>query len=269
MGGTFYLSPTLRKFTAMKISAVIISFNEEDKIADAIRSVDFADEVLVVDSESTDRTREISEELGARVVVKPWSGFAKQKQFATDAAQFDRILSLDADERISPALRDEILKVASSDNADDGYRIPRLATYMGREIRHSGWYPDWQLRFFDRRRGHWKDVAIHESVEMEPGASVAHLKGHIEHLTVNSSAEHLEMIRTRYAPMSARAMNEAGRTGSLFKAYSMPPVTFLQTYLLKAGFLDGAAGLRIAYYAAYNVFLKNKLLYEMQRNKTI
>ncbi len=248
----------------MKISAVIIAFNEEDKIADAIRSVDFADEVLVVDSESTDRTREISEELGARVIVNPWPGFAKQKQLATDSAKFDRILSLDADERVSPDLRAEIFSI-TDDDAADGYKIPRLAIYMGREIRHSGWYPDWQLRFFDRRMGRWKDVAIHESVEMIPEAKVARLKCHLEHLTVENEGEHVDMIRTRYAPMSAQAMNDAGKQGYMLKALLLPSLTFLQTFLLKAGFLDGAAGFRISYYAAYNVYLKHKLLREMQR----
>ena len=248
----------------MKISAVIIAFNEEEKIADAIRSVDFADEVLVIDSESTDRTRDISAELGARVIVNPWPGFAKQKQLATDSATFDRILSLDADERVSRELRDEILAISDADAAD-GYKIPRLASYMGREIRHSGWYPDWQLRFFDRRKGLWKDVAIHESVEMRAGATVERLKGHLLHLTIKNQAEHGQMIRTRYAPMSAQAMNDAGKRGSLFKAIVLPPVTFLQTYFLKAGFLDGTAGLRISYYAAYNVYLKHRLLREMQR----
>jgi glycosyltransferase involved in cell wall biosynthesis len=248
----------------VKISAVIIAFNEENKIADAIRSVDFADEILVVDSESTDRTREIAEELGAKVIVNPWPGFAKQKQLATDSAKFDRILSLDADERVSSKLRDEILSI-NSDNAADGYKIPRLAKYMGREIRHSGWYPDWQLRFFDRRMGRWKDVAIHESIEMQPGASVGHLKGHLEHITIENEGEHAEMIRTRYAPMSARAMNDAGKKGSVLKTLLLPPVTFLQTLLLKGGFFDGAAGLWISYYAAYNVYLKHKLLREMQR----
>jgi glycosyltransferase involved in cell wall biosynthesis len=248
----------------VKISAVIIAFNEEEKIADAIRSVDFADEVLVVDSESTDRTREISAKLGAKVIVKPWPGFAKQKQFATDNAKFDRILSLDADERVSDELRRELLAINEVDAAD-GYRIPRAARYLGREIRHSGWYPDWQLRFFDRSKGRWKDIAIHESVEMDAGSRIARLKGHLEHLTIEHPGQHAEMIRTRYAPMSAQAMHNAGKKGSMLKALVLPPITFLQTYFLKAGILDGTAGLRISYYAAYNVYLKHRLLCEMQR----
>ena len=249
----------------MQISAVIITYNEEAKIADAIRSVAFADEVLLVDSESTDKTREIAQDLGARVIVRPWPGFALQKQFATDEAKYDRILSVDADERVTDALRDEIVSIKEERKPADAYSIPRLALYMGREIRHSGWYPDRQIRFFDRTRARWKQVPIHESVEALPGATIGRLHNDLLHLTVDSPREHLYMIRTRYAPMSATAMNEAGRKGSLVNAYLLPPVTFLQSYVLKAGFLDGFAGLRISRYAAYNVHLKHKLLREMQK----
>lgn len=252
----------------MKISAVIITFNEEAKIADAIRSVQWADEVLCVDSESTDRTREIAEQLGARVVVNKWPGFAKQKQFAVDAAKHDQILSIDADERVSPELKDEIISLSnSSQKPADGYRIPRLSIYMDREIRHSGWYPDRQLRFFDRRKGRWKDVAIHESVEMKAGSDIGSLKNDILHFSVDSLAHHAEMIQTRYAPLSAKAMSERGETTSAFKIAFLPPLTFLRTYILKAGFLDGLPGLVISYFAACNVFLKHILLYEMTSKK--
>ena len=249
----------------VQISAVIITYNEEKKIADAIRSVAFADEILVVDSESTDRTREIAVELGARVLVRPWPGFALQKQFATDEATYDRVLSIDADERVTPALRDEISRIRDDPDPRDAYRIPRLAVYMGREIRHSGWYPDRQIRFFDRHRARWKQVLIHESVETAADATVGDFRGDLLHLTVDSPQEHLRMIRTRYAPMSAAAMHEGGRKGSIAKTWLLPPLTLLQTYLLKGGVLDGLPGARISLYAAYNVYLKHKLLREMQK----
>ncbi|HRI03096.1 MAG TPA: glycosyltransferase family 2 protein [Pyrinomonadaceae bacterium] len=248
----------------MKISAVIITFNEESKIPDAIRSVAWADEVLVVDSESTDHTTEIARDLGARVIVEKWRGFAAQKQYATDQASFDHIFSLDADERVSEKLKDEITKIRDSNIAADGYRIPRLSTYLGREIRHSGWYPDWQLRFFDRRKGRWKDVAIHESIEMEPEATTSKLTGDIVHFSIDSIKQHAEMINTRYAPLSAEAMFGGGTRTSPLRIAGFPVVTFLQTYFIKAGFLDGFAGLVISYFAAYNVFLKHMLLWERQ-----
>ena len=148
----------------MKISAVIIAFNEERNIADAVRSVEWADEIIVVDSESTDSTREIAASLGARVVVNKWPGFSDQKQFAVDQASNDWILSLDADERISDDLRLEIDGIRNDAPSADGYRIPRLSYYMERPIRHGGWYPDLQLRLFDRTKGRWNGAVIHESV---------------------------------------------------------------------------------------------------------
>jgi len=150
----------------VKISAVIITFNEESKIADAIRSVAWADEVLVVDSESTDHTTEIARDLGARVIVVKWRGFAAQKQYATDQASHDHIVSLDADERVSDKLKAEIIEIRDSGVGSDGYRIPRLSTYLGREIRHSGWYPHRQLRFFDRTKARWKTVPLHHTIKM-------------------------------------------------------------------------------------------------------
>ena len=251
----------------MKISAVIVTFNEEEKIADAIRSVAWADEILVVDSESVDHTREIARELGARVMIEKWRGFSGQKQFATDQASNDHIFSLDADERVSDRLKDEIVKIRDSGVTVDGYRIPRLSTYLGREIHHSGWYPDWQLRFFDRTKGRWKDVAVHESIEMAEGATVSQLSGDILHFSIDSVKQHAEMIDTRYAPLSAQAMFDRGTRTSLLKIALSPVITFLQTYLIKLGVLDGFAGLVISYFAAYNVFLKHLLLWERQNQE--
>ncbi len=253
----------------MKISAVIIAGNEETKVGDAIRSVDWADEVLVIDSESTDRTREIAESLGARVITRTWTGFSAQKQFAVDAASFDRIFSLDADERVSPELKDEInaIVTGSEDDIADGYRIPRLTFYMGRPIRHGGWYPDWQLRFFDRRKAHWKDVLIHESVKMDAGTVVERLKGEIIHYSIDSAAEHHRLIGERYAPFAAQQAFAKGRMTSKLKIFFAGPIAFFSTFILKAGFLDGFAGFCIARFAAHHAFLKHICLWELQNDK--
>ncbi|HLM00006.1 MAG TPA: glycosyltransferase family 2 protein, partial [Pyrinomonadaceae bacterium] len=169
----------------MKISAVLITFNEEKNIRRAIESVaGWADEILVVDSESGDRTREIAENLGAKILVRKWHGFSRQKQFAVDSAAHEWIFSLDADEKVSDELSGEILQLKNSPSAAavvDAYKIPRLSFYMNRPVRHGGWYPDWQTRFFNRQKGGWKDVLIHESVEMRAGARVQKLKGDILH----------------------------------------------------------------------------------------
>ncbi len=246
----------------MQISATIITFNEEAKIADAIKSVAFADEILVVDSESTDRTREIATSLGAKVVVQKWLGFAKQKQFAVENAAHDWIFSLDADERISEELKDEILNLNPQ---ADAYKIPRLSFYLNQPIRHGGWYPDWQIRFFNRQKARWKDLLIHESVETD--GKVEKLKGDILHFSVEDMAHHHRMIGERYAPLAARQMFERGRRTSKLKIYTAGLTAFLQTFVVKAGFLDGFAGFCIARFAAHHAFLKHLLLWEMQNEK--
>ena len=250
----------------MQISAVIIAFNEEKKIAAAIRSVDWADEVIVVDSESSDRTQEIAADLGARVITRPWPGFSEQKQFAAEQAVYDRIFSLDADEVVSPELQSSILKVKEAGDAAaaDGYRTARLAFYAGRPVRHSGWYPDWQLRFYDRRKGRWNGRVVHESVRMAEGATIATLSGDLLHYTIDSVQDHHQLIGERYAPLAARHMFDAGRRTSALKIAAAGPMAFLSTYVLKAGFLDGLTGLTIARFAAHHASLKHMILHELQ-----
>lgn len=250
----------------MKISAVIIAFNEEEKIADAIKSVAWADEILLIDSESTDRTREIANNLGAKVLTKKWQGFSKQKQFATDGAAYDWIFSLDADERVSEILANEILRLKDSPENElaDAYKIPRLSFYMNRPIKHGGWYPDWQMRFFNRQKGIWKDVLIHESVLMQENARVEKLSGDILHYSVENVSHHHQMIGERYAPLAARQMYERGKRTSAAKIFTAGFTTFFQNYILKLGFLDGLAGFCIARFAAHHSFLKHLLLWEIQ-----
>ncbi|MGI9034559.1 MAG: glycosyltransferase family 2 protein [Pyrinomonadaceae bacterium] len=253
----------------MKISACIISFNEEKNIRRAVESVLWADEILVVDSESADATRRIAADAGARVLTQKWLGFSKQKQFAADAGAHDWILSLDADEEISPALRDEIqnLQNISESELAQGYKIPRLSFYMNRPIRHGGWYPDWQLRFFNRSCGKWKDVLIHESFEMKDGAKIGRLKNDIFHYSIESAAQHSRIITERYAPLAARQMFERGHLTSKLKIRTAGLTAFAQTYFLKLGFLDGLPGFCIARFAAHHAFLKHLILWEMQNNR--
>ncbi len=250
----------------VKISAAIITLNEEKNIADAIRSVEWADDIIVVDSGSTDRTRELAESLGARVIVNAWPGFSAQKQFATDAAANDWILSLDADERVSDELREEIETIRQRGSAPNhGFRIPRLTFYMGRQIRHGGWYPDLQLRLFDRRHARWNGAVIHESVEMLNGSEPGRLNGELYHHTIESLAEHQKMIAERYAPLGARKMFDEGRETSPVRAVLAACFAFVRSYLLKLGMLDGLAGFCIAYFAAHNTLMKHLMLLELRR----
>ncbi|HEV7905398.1 MAG TPA: glycosyltransferase family 2 protein [Pyrinomonadaceae bacterium] len=256
----------------MKTTATIITFNEADYIRAACESVSWADEVLVVDSESTDATREIAAECGARVICRAWPGFAAQKQFAAEAASHEWIFSLDADERVSPELRASIEDLLYTKDAQlaDGYRVARRSFYMGRWIRGGGWYPDHQLRFYRRARGEWRGAYVHESVRMQAGARVATLRGDLLHYTGRDAAYHHRMIGERYAPLAARQMFEAGRRTSAFGVALAGPAAFARSYLLKGGFRDGFAGFCIARFAAHHAFLKKLLLWEMlgkQRSK--
>ena len=252
----------------MKITATIITFNEADNIRAACESVAWADEILVVDSGSTDATREIASECGARVLEHEWPGFAAQKQFAADEAQHDWIFSLDADERVSTELRTSIEDLLYSNEAQlaDGYVMARRAFYMGRWIRGGGWYPDWQLRLYRRSRGRWEGAYIHESVKLAPDARKEVLPGALLHYTVSDAAHHHRMIGERYAPLAARKMFEQGRRTTPLQIATVGPATFIRNYLLKGGFRDGLAGFTIAAFAAHHVFLKYLMLWELQRN---
>ncbi|HVQ56946.1 MAG TPA: glycosyltransferase family 2 protein, partial [Pyrinomonadaceae bacterium] len=198
------------------------------------------------------------------VVVHDWPGFSDQKQFGVDAAVHDWIFSLDADERVSPQLKKEIEALRTATSKADGYRIPRLSLYMGRWIHHSGWYPDKQLRLFDRRKGRWNGRRIHESVEMNTASKVGDLDSDIYHFGVENAAEHHKMIGERYAPLGARHMFENGITTSRLRVALAGPIAFLRSYVVKLGFLDGFPGFCIARFAAYHAYLKHLLLFEMQ-----
>lgn len=250
----------------MEISAVIITGNEESKIADAILSVKWADEILVVDSESVDRTVEIAVSLGATVISRPWPGFSAQKQFGVDSAKFDWIFSLDADERASPELATEIrnIRASASEPTSAGFRVPRLSYYMTRKIRYSGWYPDWQLRLFDRRKGRWSDSLIHESFTLNDGESAGRLQSDLIHFTIDNASEHHRLIGERYAPLAARQMFDRGSRTTLLRLVTAAPIAFLTSFVLKGGFMDGLPGYCIARFAAHHAFLKHLLLWELQ-----
>jgi len=246
----------------MKISATIITFNEESNIKAACESVAWADEVVVVDSNSTDRTRELAEACGARVITNAWPGFGAQKQFAVDQATHEWIFSLDADERVSNELRNSI---QSLKELADGYEVSRRTYYQGRWIRGGGWYPDRQLRLFKKSRGRWKQRHIHESVTMDPGARVERLQGDLLHYTSEGAAHHHRMIGERYAPLAALQMFEEGRRTSVFGVASAGPAAFVRSLILKGGLRDGFAGFTIASFAAHHAFLKHLMLWEKQR----
>jgi glycosyltransferase involved in cell wall biosynthesis len=237
----------------MKISATIITLNEQGNIARAIESLRCCDEVIVVDSGSQDRTIEIAAKLGARIVETNWMGYAAQKNFAAGQASNDWILSLDADEALSEALEAELWQLKKSGPRYDAYTFPRMAQYLGRWILHSGWYPDRKVRLYDRRKARWVGKYVHESVEVT--GSIGRLEYNLLHYTIDSLSQHLRTM-DRYTTLAAEEIVAERRPIGWPELILDPPWTFFRTYVLKAGFLDGWEGLIIAYMAAFYNFVK-------------
>lgn len=238
---------------AIRISAAIITYNEERNIARVIESLRCCDEILVLDSGSNDRTVEIAAKLGARVVEASWHGYAAQKNIAAQLAAHDWVLALDADESLSEALEAEIWQIKKSGPQFDGYTMPRLAQYLGRWILHGGWYPDRKVRLFDRRKAKWVGQYVHESVHVE--GKIGHLESNILHFTCSSLSEHLKSM-DRYTTLAAEGLVAQGAKITLGKILFDPPWTFFRSYVLQRGFLDGVEGLAIAYMAAFYNFVK-------------
>jgi glycosyltransferase involved in cell wall biosynthesis len=235
------------------ITATIITLNEEERIAGAIASLSCSDEILVIDSGSTDRTREIAAALGARVILRPWEGYSRQKNFAAEQARHDWILSLDADEQLSVELASGIVEWKRGKSGPAAYSMPRRAFYLGRWINHSGWYPDRKVRLYDRTRCRWEGDFVHES--MRVSGTVGRLDGDLLHCPYRDWRDHQDRVE-KYTRLAAEAARSAGRKSSLLKLALAPPLAFIKGFLLKAGFLDGWRGLAIAYMAARYVFLR-------------
>jgi glycosyltransferase involved in cell wall biosynthesis len=237
----------------MKISAAIITYNEERNIARVVESLRCCDEIVVIDSGSNDRTVELATKLGARVIEAVWRGFAGQKNYASEHCEHDWVLSLDADEALSEALEAEIWQIKKNGPQFDAYTMPRLAQYLGRWILHSGWYPDRKIRLFDRRRAKWVGDYVHESVVVD--GTIGHLKSNILHFTCSSLSEHLKTM-DRYTTLAAEQLVEQKKEIGWTQLALDPPWTFFKTYVLRRGFQDGTEGLAIAYMAALYNFIK-------------
>src|SRR3981081_2538281 len=230
------------------LSACIITFNEADRIEACLRSVSFCDEIIVVDAHSPGGPRALAASLGARVIERDWPGYRSQKQFAVDAARHDWVLCVDADERVSAALRAEILALrAQGFAAAAGFSVPRITDYFGRFLRQGNPYPDRLVRLFDRRRGGWSGYEIHENTQVQgrPGR----LHGHLEHYSYRSLADHQNRMQ-RYAELMAQAMYERGRRCGLTPVVVNPQWRFVRGYLLRLGFLDGRGGTGLCLFAA-------------------
>ena len=244
----------------VNLTVTVITHNESSNIAAALQSVSWADEIIVVDSGSTDDTVAIAEGHGARVQVRDWPGYSAQKNYAAEIASHDWILSVDADERVTPQLASEIQSLLSGTPAARGYRIPRVSHYLGRWIRSTDWYPDYQLRLYDRRAGRWNGRRVHESVSLD--GRPERLRGELQHFPYRDIADHLATI-DRYTTLAAAEWHADGRRASALEALVSPRLAFFRNYILRGGFRDGEAGLLVSVLNSYYVFLKYAKLWEL------
>jgi glycosyltransferase involved in cell wall biosynthesis len=248
--------------TRARISAVVITWNEEARLRDCLLSLAWADEIVVVDAESTDKTASIAREFSDHVFVRPWPGFSAQKNFGIAQATGEWILSVDADEEVSPARKEEILAAVASGEAAAGYRIPRENIFWDRVIRHGRLYPDWQLRLFRRGRGRFVATRVHESAAVE--GRVARLSAPLVHRSYRDVADFLERAN-RYSSLAAEEWVAQGRGVRARDLVLGPLGRFASMYVLSAGFLDGWRGFLLAVLYAYYVFVRWAKIWEKTR----
>ncbi|MBF1163775.1 MAG: glycosyltransferase family 2 protein [Dechloromonas agitata] len=247
--------------TRQPLSVAIITLNAAAQLEACLRSVRFADEIVVVDSGSTDGTQELAERCGARVIAQPWLGFGPQKQFAVEAAKHDWVLCLDADERVSPELQAAIESTLQQP-ATGAYRFARCNRFLGRYLKYGEGYPDWSLRLFDRRQARWSDDAVHEKVVSQ--TSVDTLPGDLLHDSAETLAAYLTK-QNRYTSLAADMAWQAGKRTSFGRLVFSPIIRFIKFYLLRQGFRDGLPGLIHIAIGCMNSFLKYAKMLERQR----
>lgn len=249
----------------VKISAVVITKNEEKNIArclDSLKGV--ADEVVIVDSFSTDKTKEICLAYNARFIEQEWLGYGGQKNLGNEEASYDYILSLDADEVLSPELQKSILAVKES-WTHDAYSFNRLNVYCGKPIKHCGWYPDKKIRLWDRRKGKWDNAEVHELLELQQDTTVKHLSGDLVHYTYFTLSQHVEKIQ-KYSDLWVQKALKRNKKIGIFKLLIIYPWRFFASYVLRLGFLDGVSGIIVCKMIAYESFLKYAKLYQYNKS---
>ncbi len=256
-------------FVMEKLSAVIIAYNEEKNIERCILSLKgVADEIVVLDSLSTDRTAEICRKYGVRFYTQPFAGYIEQKNKAITYASYPRVLSLDADEALSDTLRKSILAVKQNWDAD-GYTMNRKTNYCGKWIRYCGWYPDRKLRLFDSRKGKWAGLNPHDRFVMQSGAVVKHLRGDLLHFSYYSLEQHRQQMEN-FSNIAAKAKFQNGEKASLLKIWISPMLKFFKCYFVRMGFLEGKLGWKICTLSAgesYKKYKKLKALYKQKKEE--
>jgi glycosyltransferase involved in cell wall biosynthesis len=253
--------------TRQPLSVAIITLNAASQLEECLKSVDFVDDIVVIDSGSTDGTQALAARYGARIIHQEWLGFGRQKQFAVDAAAHDWVLCLDADERVSPELRASIintLKVsltATSESASQAFRFPRCNRFLGRYLKHGEGYPDWSLRLFDRRKARWSNDAVHEKVETQ--SPLGELQGDLLHDSAESLASYLTK-QNRYTSLAAEMALAAGKRATFGRLVLSPIIRFIKFYIVRQGFRDGLPGLIHIAIGCFNSFIKYSKMLERQ-----
>ncbi len=251
----------------MKISATIITLNEERNIERCIRSLQgVADEIIVLDSFSKDRTEEICEQFGVRFEKRKWEGYSESKNYLNSLAEYEYILSLDADEALDDQLRAAILAIKET-SSPQVYSVNRLTNYCGKWIKHSGWYPDVKVRLFPAKGSSWDGAVVHEELLFPKDLKVIQLAGHLEHYSYYSFKGHRERA-DKYSALTAKKMHQKGKKASLLKPYISALGRFVSMYLIKAGFLDGRMGFKIAWISAQSNVFKYKELRRLNHGRT-
>jgi glycosyltransferase involved in cell wall biosynthesis len=243
------------------LSVTIITLNEEQNLRRCLESVAFADEIIVIDSESQDRTVSIAHEFTDKIFQEPWQGFARQKNLAQDRARGPWILNIDADERVTPELKEAIRSVIQKRPPYAGFKIPRKNFFCGQWIRHGGWYPNYQLRLYLKEAGAFAQREVHEQVVVN--GQVGTLKAPLEHYTYNSISDYLKRM-DRYSDLSAKQYLLEGKKVSWAEILFRTKYTFFKMYILQRGFLDGANGLTLAVLYSYYTFTKYAKLKHIQ-----
>lgn len=248
----------------LPVSVALISFNEEDNIGRALESIkDIASEIVVVDSHSTDKTREIAKSYGAKVFEEDWKGYVDQKNFALGKCTREYVLSLDCDEVVSSDLKDSIIR-AVKDQEADGFYINRKTYYLGRFLEHT-WQPEWRLRLIKRSSNpKWEGYDPHDSLYVE--GKTKRIKGDLYHYSYKDIEDHYNRA-LKYSKLVSKAYNKMGRSSKIYNLIFNPMVAFAKNYFIKMGFLDGVRGLSVAVSEAFSTFLKYLYLWEMKNTK--
>jgi len=248
-----------------KLSVIIITYNEQDNIRGCLESVKWSDEIVIVDAFSSDRTVEIAREFTPKVFQSKWTNFSQQKNLALGKASNEWLLNIDADERVTPELNEEILATINSRSQSyNGYYIARRNHYLGKWIRHCGWYPDYKLRLFRREKGKFNERMVHESVLVE--GKKGHLKSCLNHYSYKDFSDHLRRI-DKFTSLAAEEMFTKGKKGRIFDLLFRPPVKFINMYLIKRGYLDGAYGFIVSIMGSFYVFMKYLKLWQLSRER--